>query len=64
MPRNETLKRGVQSLGVADRLTRYQDVFSLVPAETVNGLFREANGSFPGLVEFMATAAAADGEAG
>ena len=28
LPRNETLKRGVQSLGVPDRLTRYQDVFS------------------------------------
>jgi asparagine synthase (glutamine-hydrolysing) len=53
LPRNETLKRGVQSLGVADRLTRYQDVFSLVPAETVNGLFRDANGSFAGLVESM-----------
>jgi asparagine synthase (glutamine-hydrolysing) len=53
LPRNETLKRGVQSLGVVDRLTRYQDVFSLVPAETVNGLFREVNGSFSGLVEFL-----------
>ena len=53
LPRNETLKRGVQSLGEADRLTRYQDVFSLVPAETVNGLFRAANDSFPGLVEYM-----------
>ncbi len=54
LPRNETLKRGVQSLGVADRLTRYQDVFSLVPEETVNGLFREGNGTFPGLVEYHA----------
>ena len=53
LPRNETLKRGVQSLGVSDRLTRYQDVFSLVPAETVNGLFRDANGHFRGLVEFL-----------
>jgi asparagine synthase (glutamine-hydrolysing) len=53
LPRNETLKRGVQSLGVADRLTRYQDVFSLVPAETVNGLFRKSNGSFPDLVQSM-----------
>ena len=53
LPRNETLKRGVQSLGVADRLTRYQDVFSLVPAETINGLFRESNGSFPDLVQSM-----------
>ena len=40
LPRNETLKRGVQSLGIADRLARYQNVFSLNPAATVNGLFR------------------------
>ncbi|HEV2455615.1 MAG TPA: asparagine synthase (glutamine-hydrolyzing), partial [Verrucomicrobiae bacterium] len=53
LPRNETLKRGVQSLGVSDRLTRYQDVFSIVPAETVDGLFREANGHFRGLIEFL-----------
>ena len=53
LPRNETLKRGVQSLGVSDRMTRYQDVFSIVPAETVNGLFREGNGHFRGLVEFL-----------
>jgi asparagine synthase (glutamine-hydrolysing) len=53
LPRNETLKRGVQSLGVTDRLTRYQDIFSLVAAETVNGLFRDANGHFRGLVEFL-----------
>jgi asparagine synthase (glutamine-hydrolysing) len=53
LPRNETLKRGVQSLGVTDRLVRYQDVFSIVPAETVNGLFRDANAQFRGLVEFL-----------
>jgi asparagine synthase (glutamine-hydrolysing) len=41
LPRNETLKRGVKSLGNTDRLRRYQDVFSLAPAETINGLFRE-----------------------
>src|SRR4029077_4509545 len=29
LPRNETLKRGVRSLSAADRLKRYQDVFSL-----------------------------------
>jgi asparagine synthase (glutamine-hydrolysing) len=40
MPRNETLKRGVHSLGEEDRLTRYQEVFSLFPAETIRGLFR------------------------
>ncbi|MGH7980139.1 MAG: asparagine synthase (glutamine-hydrolyzing), partial [Limisphaerales bacterium] len=51
--RNETLKRGVQSLGITDRLTRYQDVFSLVPAQTINGLFRDGNGDFRALVEFL-----------
>jgi asparagine synthase (glutamine-hydrolysing) len=41
LPRNETLKRGVHSLGVEDRLKRYQDVFSLVSAETIDELFRD-----------------------
>jgi asparagine synthase (glutamine-hydrolysing) len=41
LPRNETLKRGVHSLGVEDRLKRYQDVFSLLPAGTINDLFRD-----------------------
>jgi asparagine synthase (glutamine-hydrolysing) len=41
LPRNEMLKRGVRSLSAADRLKRYQDVFSLAPAETIDGLFRE-----------------------
>jgi len=41
LPRNEMLKRGVQSLGTADRLLRYQDIFSLAPADTVSGLFRD-----------------------
>jgi asparagine synthase (glutamine-hydrolysing) len=41
LPRNEMLKRGVNSLAVEDRLTRYQDVFSLLPSETTDGLFRE-----------------------
>ena len=41
LPRNETLKRGVYSLGIADRLQRYQHVFSLAPAETIAGLFRD-----------------------
>ncbi len=40
LPRNETLKRGVRSLASNDRLERYQDVFSLAPAETIDGLFR------------------------
>ena len=41
LPRNEMLKRGVRSLGSADRLKRYQDVFSLAPAEMIDGLFRD-----------------------
>jgi asparagine synthase (glutamine-hydrolysing) len=41
LPRSEMLKRGIYSLGVEDRLNRYQDVFSLAPAETINGLFRD-----------------------
>ena len=41
LPRNETLKRGVSSLGTDDRLTRYQDVFSLAPAKIIDGLFRD-----------------------
>jgi asparagine synthase (glutamine-hydrolysing) len=41
LPRNETLKRGVRSLGSEDRLKRYQDVFSLAAPETIDGLFRE-----------------------
>jgi asparagine synthase (glutamine-hydrolysing) len=52
LPRNETLKRGVQSLGVADRLERYQQVFSLVPGETVNQLFRDPGGQVSGLVDY------------
>jgi asparagine synthase (glutamine-hydrolysing) len=35
------LKRGVHSLGEADRLRRYQQVFSLSPPETISGLFRD-----------------------
>src|SRR5437870_5468058 len=41
LPRNEMLKRGVRSLGNEDRLKRYQDVFSLAPAEMIDGLFRD-----------------------
>jgi len=40
LPRNETLKRGVNSLGIEDRLQRYQHVFALAPAETIDGLFQ------------------------
>src|SRR5262245_25151020 len=41
LPRNEMLKRGVFSLGLADRLQRYRQVFSLGPGETVDGLFQD-----------------------
>jgi asparagine synthase (glutamine-hydrolysing) len=41
LPRNETLKRGVHSLAIPDRMKRYQYVFSLLPGEQVEGLFHE-----------------------
>jgi len=41
LPRNEMLKRGVASLGVQDRLSRYQQVFSLVAGDTVDRLFHD-----------------------
>ena len=41
LPRNEMLKRGTRSLGIENRLKRYQNVFSLAPAETIDGLFRD-----------------------
>jgi asparagine synthase (glutamine-hydrolysing) len=40
LPRNETAKRGVYALGIDDRLTRHQHVFSLAPMTTIDGLFR------------------------
>jgi asparagine synthase (glutamine-hydrolysing) len=40
LPRNETLKRGVRSLDTPERLRRYQQVLSLLPAEQVVGLFK------------------------
>jgi asparagine synthase (glutamine-hydrolysing) len=40
LPRNETLKRGINSLDVEDRLERYQHVFSLVPSAAIDNLFR------------------------
>ena len=41
LPRNETLKRGVSSLGTQDRMKRYQDVFALAPARSVDALFQD-----------------------
>jgi asparagine synthase (glutamine-hydrolysing) len=55
LPRNETLKRGIYALGIEDRLRRYQHVFSLSPAETIDGLFRDSllpNGQSHELVQY------------
>jgi asparagine synthase (glutamine-hydrolysing) len=46
LPRNETLKRGVHSLAISDRMKRYQSVFSLLPGEQVEELFHD--GLLPG----------------
>jgi asparagine synthase (glutamine-hydrolysing) len=40
LPRNETLKRGVQSLAIPDRMQRYQHVLSLLPGADVDDLFQ------------------------
>lgn len=53
LPRNETLKRGVASLGTEDRLKRYQDVFSLAPRSSIDALFREdLNGHGNELIDY------------
>ena len=41
LPRNETLKRGVYSLAIPDRMRRYQYVLSLLPGEQVDDLFQD-----------------------
>ncbi len=41
LPRNEMLKRGIYSLAIADRMRRYQHVFSLLPGEQVGALFQD-----------------------
>ncbi len=41
LPRSETLKRGVYSLNVPDRLARFQNVFSIASGATVDGLFND-----------------------
>jgi asparagine synthase (glutamine-hydrolysing) len=40
LPRNETLKRGVYSLDISDRLRRYQHVLSLLAPDKLDSLFR------------------------
>ncbi len=41
LPRNETLKRGVYSLAIPDRMRRYQHVLSILPGGKVDDLFHE-----------------------
>lgn len=45
LPRNETLKRGLYSLDIPDRMRRYQNVLSILPGATIDGLFQ--NGIIP-----------------
>lgn len=40
LPRNETIKRGIYSLDIQERLKRYQFIFSILPGETINELFQ------------------------
>ena len=46
LPRNETLKRGVYSLDIAERMRRYQHVLSLLPENDINALFRDSSSSY------------------
>lgn len=39
--RNETLKRGVYSLNIPNRMERYQHIFSLLPGESIRNLFHD-----------------------
>lgn len=41
LPRNETLKRGVYSLAISDRMRRYQHVLSILPGGQVDDLFQD-----------------------
>jgi asparagine synthase (glutamine-hydrolysing) len=41
LPRAETLRRGLYSLDVADRLRRYQNVFSIAPGPGIDSLFQD-----------------------
>ncbi len=41
LPRNETLKRGLYSLDIPDRIRRYQNVLSICPEATIEGLFQD-----------------------
>jgi asparagine synthase (glutamine-hydrolysing) len=55
LPRNAALKRGVHSLAIADRLKRYEQVFSIAQAREVDALFRRdvlPDGQTSNLVEY------------
>ena len=41
LPRNETLKRGIHSLDIPERMRRYQNVLSLMPGDQIDGLFED-----------------------
>ncbi len=41
LPRNETLKRGVYSLAIPDRMRKYQYVLSILPGDQIDGLFQD-----------------------
>jgi len=41
LPRNETLKRGVNSLAIPDRMRRYEHVLSILPGGQVDDLFQD-----------------------
>jgi asparagine synthase (glutamine-hydrolysing) len=41
LPRNETLKRGIHSLDVPERMRRYQHVLSLLPGPKIDGMFQD-----------------------
>jgi len=41
LPRSETLKRGVYSLDIPERMRRYQHVVSLLPGNRIDGLFSD-----------------------
>jgi len=45
LPRNETLKRGLYSLDIPQRLRRYQHVLSILPGKKIDCLFQ--NGQVP-----------------
>jgi asparagine synthase (glutamine-hydrolysing) len=41
LPRNETLKRGIYSLDIPERMRRYQHVLSILPGNKIDELFQD-----------------------